>query len=61
MLVEGVADLAIRENGSWTVIDFKTDLDIAGRIEEYRTQIGLYLRGIRASTGLPASGIILWT
>ena len=61
VLVEGVADLAIRENGSWTVIDFKTDLDIAGRIEEYRTQIGLYLRGIRASTGLPASGIILWT
>jgi len=62
-LVEGVADLAFteRENAPWTVVDFKTDLEIAGRIEEYRAQLGLYLRGIRESTGVPARGVILWT
>jgi len=62
-IVEGVADLAFteRDNGPWTVVDFKTDLEIAGRFEEYRAQLGLYLRGIRESTGLPANGIILWT
>ena len=62
-LVEGVADLAFaeRENGPWTVVDFKTDLEIDGRVADYRTQIGLYVRGIRQSTDVAARGVILWT
>lgn len=59
-MVEGVADLAFRAGESWTVVDFKTDVEIARRLGEYRAQLGLYLRGIRASTGLPASGVLLW-
>ncbi len=63
-VVEGVADLAYLDGGAgaprWTVVDFKTDLAIAGRIEEYRAQIGLYLNGFRQSTGLAARGVILW-
>lgn len=62
--VEGIADLAFAENGNggvaWTVVDFKTDVDIAPRLEEYRAQLGLYLHGIRQSTGASAAGAILW-
>ncbi|MGH7933557.1 MAG: 3'-5' exonuclease, partial [Candidatus Binataceae bacterium] len=61
--VEGVADLAFVEGSGdaarWTVVDFKTDLEIAGRIDEYRTQVALYVRAVSRASGLPAHGIIL--
>jgi ATP-dependent helicase/nuclease subunit A len=61
--VEGVADLAFPErlNGRqrWVVIDFKTDADIAPRLEEYRTQLLLYLRAIGEATGAPARGVLM--
>jgi ATP-dependent helicase/nuclease subunit A len=60
LLIEGVADLAFEEAQGWTVVDFKTDADIAGRLDEYRAQLGLYVRGIRASTGRPVTGVLLW-
>jgi ATP-dependent helicase/nuclease subunit A len=63
-LIEGIADLAFAEGEHvqrrWTVVDFKTDVEIAGRLGEYRIQLALYLRGIRRATGLPTDGIILW-
>ncbi|MGH7815195.1 MAG: UvrD-helicase domain-containing protein [Candidatus Binataceae bacterium] len=62
--VEGIADLAFAERGkdglAWTVVDFKTDADIAPRLDEYRAQIALYVRALRTATGAPASGAILW-
>jgi ATP-dependent helicase/nuclease subunit A len=61
---EGIADLAFRtETGSaahWTIVDFKTDADLSARLPEYRAQIAIYLRAIRAATGKPANGVILW-
>jgi ATP-dependent exoDNAse (exonuclease V) beta subunit len=64
MLVEGIADLAFAEKVGatvrWTVVDFKTDLEIAGRLDEYRVQLAIYSRAIQRATGLPASGVILW-
>ncbi len=63
-LAEGVADLAFTEDSDegqrWVVVDFKTDVEIAGRLGEYRTQLGLYLRAIRRATGLPTRAILLW-
>jgi ATP-dependent helicase/nuclease subunit A len=63
-LAEGIADLAFTEQSGdalrWVVVDFKTDLEIAGRLAEYRTQLGLYLRAIRQATGAPARAILLW-
>ncbi len=63
-LAEGVADLAFTEQSGaalqWVVVDFKTDVEIAGRLVEYRTQLGLYLRAIRRATGSPARAILLW-
>jgi ATP-dependent exoDNAse (exonuclease V) beta subunit len=64
MIVEGVADLAFVEGEGgarhWVVLDFKTDLDISGRLDEYRSQLALYLRAVRQATGLAARGILLW-
>jgi ATP-dependent exoDNAse (exonuclease V) beta subunit len=62
--VEGIADLVFAENAGdgavWTVVDFKTDVEVAPRLDEYRTQIRFYVRAVRESTGRPASGAILW-
>jgi ATP-dependent helicase/nuclease subunit A len=62
--VEGIADLAFAESTSegvvWTVVDFKTDIEVAPRLDEYRAQIRFYVRAVRESTGHPASGAILW-
>ena len=63
-MVEGIADLAFAEgqNGKtiWHVVDFKTDLAIASRLEEYRAQIALYARGIARAVNLPTRGILFW-
>ncbi|HKN13690.1 MAG TPA: UvrD-helicase domain-containing protein [Candidatus Binatus sp.] len=62
--VEGIADLAFAANtaagAAWTVVDFKTDVEVAARLGEYRAQIRFYVRAVRESTGRPASGAILW-
>jgi ATP-dependent exoDNAse (exonuclease V) beta subunit len=63
-IAEGIADLAFIETvdgvRQWTVVDFKTDVEIVGRMDEYRRQVGLYTRAIRESSGLAARGVILW-
>jgi ATP-dependent exoDNAse (exonuclease V) beta subunit len=58
--VEGVIDLAFLEKGEgWTVIDFKTDIEIAGRKDDYLRQIDAYARAIATATGEPAKGALL--
>jgi hypothetical protein len=39
------------------VVDFKTDIEFAPRLAEYRTQLALYLRAIRQATGSAACAI----
>jgi ATP-dependent exoDNAse (exonuclease V) beta subunit len=62
-LVEGVLDLAFREveEGSpvWTVVDFKTDVEIAGRKEDYERQVALYASAVTRATGERARGVLL--
>jgi ATP-dependent exoDNAse (exonuclease V) beta subunit len=61
LLVEGIVDLAFFEpdSNAWTVVDFKTDVELEGRIDEYRRQVGLYAKAIARATGRPAKGVIL--
>jgi ATP-dependent exoDNAse (exonuclease V) beta subunit len=59
LLVEGVVDVAFEEKGSWTVVDFKSDVELAGRLEEYRRQVGLYVEAVGRATGRPAQGVLL--
>jgi ATP-dependent helicase/nuclease subunit A len=61
-MVEGIVDVAFRENSSpsaWMVVDYKTDFEIAGRLEEYRNQVGLYALAISRATGGQARGTLL--
>jgi ATP-dependent helicase/nuclease subunit A len=62
-LAEGVVDLAFRdaEDGEarWTVVDFKTDREIAARRAEYEAQVRLYVRAVARATGEPARGVLL--
>jgi ATP-dependent exoDNAse (exonuclease V) beta subunit len=49
-LVEGLADLAFRENGKWIVVDFKTDQELGGAMERYRRQVAIYATAISKAT-----------
>jgi hypothetical protein len=59
-IVEGVVDLAFHETGSgFTVVDFKTDVQIVAKKEVYARQVDAYARAIATATGQSAHGIIL--
>jgi ATP-dependent exoDNAse (exonuclease V) beta subunit len=58
-LLEGVADAAFYDDGTWTVLDFKTDSDLEAGIDAYRRQVALYAWAIARATGKPARGILL--
>jgi ATP-dependent exoDNAse (exonuclease V) beta subunit len=62
-LIEGVLDLTFREieNGApvWTIVDFKTDVEIAGRREDYERQVRIYADAVAAATGERARGVLL--
>jgi len=61
VLVEGVVDAAFRDadDGPWTVVDFKTDVQLGRRLEDYVRQVELYALAIARATGVPADGILL--
>jgi ATP-dependent exoDNAse (exonuclease V) beta subunit len=59
MLIESVADLAFQEIDSWTVVDFKTDYELGERLEAYRRQVAVYLRGIERATSAKVRGVLL--
>jgi ATP-dependent exoDNAse (exonuclease V) beta subunit len=58
-LAEGVIDLAFEENGSWTVVDFKTDEEFVRGSGAYRRQVSLYAAAVQSATGKPASPILM--
>jgi len=60
MLVEGIVDLAFTDDALvWIVVDFKTDFEIEGKLEEYRAQVALYARAISRATGSTATAVLL--
>jgi ATP-dependent helicase/nuclease subunit A len=59
-LIEGVVDLAFEENGAWTIIDYKTDRELAAAGEDrYRRQVALYASAVAQATGKPAAGVLI--
>jgi ATP-dependent exoDNAse (exonuclease V) beta subunit len=59
-LVEGVADLAFRDGGRWTVVDFKTDRELAAAARAvYERQVSLYARAVGEATGEPAVAVLM--
>ncbi len=58
-VVEGVVDAAFADAGGWTVIDWKTDVELGARLDDYRRQVALYARAIARATGRPARAVLL--
>ena len=62
-LVEGVVDLAFREEGpdfaGWTVVDFKTDREFELGRAEYSAQVAIYAEAIEKATNSSVSGVLL--
>jgi ATP-dependent exoDNAse (exonuclease V) beta subunit len=58
-LVEGVLDLAFEDAAGWTVVDFKTDAEMAGEIGRYRRQVGLYASVVAKATGRNVRAVLM--
>ena len=59
-LIEGVVDLAFEESGEWTVVDYKTDREIAAAgADRYQRQVALYASAIARATGQPAHAVLV--
>ncbi len=59
-LVEGVVDLAFEEPDGWTIVDYKTDRELAASGEErYRRQVAFYASAVGQATGRPTSGVLI--
>ena len=58
-LVEGVLDLAFEDETGWTVVDFKTDAELAGALPRYRRQVALYASMVARATQKPVTTILL--
>jgi ATP-dependent exoDNAse (exonuclease V) beta subunit len=50
-VLDGVADLAFLEGETWTLVDFKTDADIASRRAHYEAQLRWYALALSRLTG----------
>ncbi|TMA29802.1 MAG: ATP-dependent deoxyribonuclease subunit A [Deltaproteobacteria bacterium] len=57
-ILEGVVDLAFREEGGWTLVDFKTD-DRPDSQPQYGAQLRLYAAAIEAATGEKVTSAVL--
>ncbi|HEY6291464.1 MAG TPA: 3'-5' exonuclease, partial [Terriglobia bacterium] len=58
-LVEGIADIAFREDDQWTVIDFKTDRELEKKLDVYRRQVGLYAEAISLATRQRCEAVLM--
>lgn len=59
VVVEGVVDLAYEEDESWLVVDYKTDVELRGRLEAYQSQVQLYAVAISLATGRKTKPVLL--
>jgi ATP-dependent helicase/nuclease subunit A len=59
VMIEGTVDLAFREQTEWIVLDYKTDFELKGKLEEYRNQVSLYALAVSKVTGVKAHPVLL--
>jgi ATP-dependent exoDNAse (exonuclease V) beta subunit len=57
--LEGVFDLLVRSAEGWTVVDFKTDVDLESRRAHYERQLSWYLYALEQLTGSSVRGMLL--
>lgn len=59
VVIDGQADLVWDDGEEWIVVDFKTDVEIAGEEAAYRRQLALYAEALTRATNRPARGVLL--
>jgi ATP-dependent exoDNAse (exonuclease V) beta subunit len=59
VLVEGYVDLAFRQGSSMVVVDFKTDRELDGALDQYQKQVSLYGSAIGQTAGLPTKIVLM--
>ena len=59
LLLEGVVDLAYKQEGTWVIVDFKTDRELHRSLDVYRRQVQLYAQMVAQATGEPARSILM--
>ncbi|HEY7467625.1 MAG TPA: UvrD-helicase domain-containing protein [Dehalococcoidia bacterium] len=61
VIVEGFADLVIEHEDGIEIVDWKTDRvpgdAVSARLENYKTQAGLYVLGLQNATGRPVTRV----
>ncbi|HEY7058964.1 MAG TPA: UvrD-helicase domain-containing protein [Vicinamibacterales bacterium] len=57
-LIEGVLDLCFDEGDLTTVVDFKTDQELAAGESRYRAQLHQYVSAVTRATRRPAAGVL---
>jgi len=58
-VLEGVIDLAFEENGTWHVVDFKTDAEIGPNRKRYENQLRWYCLALARLNNAPAHAHLL--
>jgi ATP-dependent exoDNAse (exonuclease V) beta subunit len=58
-LVEGTIDLAFEDADGLTVLDFKTDRELATDLDRYRRQLTIYCRALEAVRGVRPRGVLM--
>jgi ATP-dependent helicase/nuclease subunit A len=57
-MIEGVLDLAFEEDDLTTVVDFKTDHELAAGEARYRAQVQQYVHAVARATGRRVAGVL---
>ena len=58
-VLEGIIDLAFLENGTWQIVDFKTDADIAQNQTHYKRQLHWYALALARLNQTPVEAHLL--
>ena len=63
LVVQGIADCVIVENGTLTVVDYKTDFVKSGEtlVERYREQLRIYSLALQQALGMPVKECLLYS
>lgn len=61
IMIQGMMDCYFMENGSWILVDYKTDWELdAQRLEGYSLQLRLYAAALERATGIKVKEKILY-
>jgi ATP-dependent helicase/nuclease subunit A len=58
-ILEGVVDLAFEENGTWHIVDFKTDTEIGSSRKRYENQLRWYCLALARLNNAPVEAHLL--